>query len=266
MTWLTVALAALLVGTSLTWLFARKTSWADNWLPNFIAEWSGILIVVVLVTRAEAAARRREEAVAYATLREKAGLEIASALRPMIDFLLSVAEVTGVRTRPVEKLVEFFDRLFLELPRDGIVDPRACLAQWADTLADVELRLRKVHERYSMALFPDEITQIDKVADALAQQDWLLDEVGKDHDSRAVTIMMQPFIYQATRPLRYLSLYFEEMVGVPLTTGPWHVSPASQMLTWKTMPDEAWEAFRAEERRLTLWTRWVQPEELTDGR
>jgi hypothetical protein len=63
---------------------------------------------------------------------------------------------------------------------------------------------------------------------------------------------MKPFIYQATRPLRYLSVYFEEMVGAPLTTGPWHVAP-EQHVWWRTMTED-WQRVREDERRRIEWT------------
>jgi hypothetical protein len=50
--------------------------------------------------------------------------------------------------------VSFFEELWewLTVPRDGIVDPRTCLANCADMLEEVETRLRNVHARYDTIL------------------------------------------------------------------------------------------------------------------
>jgi hypothetical protein len=247
-----LVLLALLLASILTWLFDRHTAWANNWAPNFIAEWSGILIAVVVVERLVQAAQRREQAATYMALRHTAGVALGRALRPMVDFLLAVAEVTKIETKPGEELVVFFERVFEELPRSGIPDPKKCLAQWVEILDDAENRIRSVHDRYFMTLDPDEITQIDRLADSLSPRDWVLGSAGREPESEAATTVMKPFIYQATRPLRYLSVYFEEMVGAPLTTGPWHVAP-EQHVWWRTMTED-WQRVREDERRRIEWT------------
>src|SRR5205823_4265035 len=33
------------------WWFVRDQAWADAWLPNFVAEWSGIALALVVVDR-----------------------------------------------------------------------------------------------------------------------------------------------------------------------------------------------------------------------
>jgi hypothetical protein len=47
--WLLLPVLALLALTAILWFFERAHAWANNWLPNFIAEWTGILIAVGLV-------------------------------------------------------------------------------------------------------------------------------------------------------------------------------------------------------------------------
>jgi hypothetical protein len=259
-----LALASLFLASIFVWVLERNTSWANNWLPNFIAEWSGILITALVVERLVQAQARREAEAFYRPLRHTAGLAIGRALRPMIDFLLAVAESTGLKTRPAYDLVSFFEELWhwLVVPRSGIVDPRACLAAWADTLEEVEARLRDVHARYDTILDPGAIVQIDKLADCLGERQWLVNEVGRPIEADVVTNLITPHLYQATSPVAYLSGYFEEMVGTPLMTGPWHVAPEEQR-SWRTL-SEAWERTREDARRQILWTRWVQPIEPPD--
>lgn len=250
-------LTFLLVASVLVWAFERTTSWANDWLPNFIAEWSGIFIAVLVVDRLVYAERQREQAAIYTPLRHTAGLALGKALQPLIDFLLAVAEATGLRTRPGQDLVTFFEELFEAFPRGGIVDPRACLEQWVEILTKVESDLRGVRDRYVVTLDPGEISELDKLIAAVVPYPWLLNERRTERESEAVTTMMKPTIYTATRPLRYLSLSFEDMVGAPLTTGPWHVSP-EQHVSWRSMP-EIWERVRDDERQRLLWTRVRMP-------
>src|SRR5205085_75318 len=152
-----LVLIALLLASIATWVFERNTSWANDWLPNFVAEWSGILIVVLVVERFAQAQIRREQETIYRSLSHTAGLAIGKALQPMIDFLLAAAESTGLETKPGYDLVTFYEEVWdaFSRPRSGIVDPRACLAAWVETIAEVEKRLRNVHDRYFMILDPE---------------------------------------------------------------------------------------------------------------
>src|ERR1043166_9269122 len=97
----------LLAASIVVWIEDRRASWANNWLPNFIAEWSGILITVLIVERLTQAQSRRDFERFYAPLRRTAGIALGRALQPMIDFLLAVAEVTGFETKPGYDLVSF---------------------------------------------------------------------------------------------------------------------------------------------------------------
>lgn len=260
-----VTVVCLLMVFIVVWIFERHTSWANNWFPNFIAEWSGILIAVLVVDRLNQAQRARtEQAVhesVYGSLRYTAGVAIGRALEPMIDFLLALAEVTGMKTKGGYALVDFLEELWewLGTPRSGIVDPRSCLADFAKTAAEVAARLRGVHTSYFPVLEPpDAIAQIDQLADRLSAA-WLQREAGQPIDAEGAGRLIKAMVYRALAPLEPLAAYFEQMVGAPLTTGPWHVPPEEQP-SWSSIP-ESWETVRDESRRQFAWTHWLRPDD-----
>jgi hypothetical protein len=98
--WLYTALFASLIVFFVLWLLERSHKWASEWLPNFVAEWSGILLTVVIV---ESVMKTKEEEDAWAKedldetemferlnlagpLRD-AGTTIANAIDPLLDFI-----------------------------------------------------------------------------------------------------------------------------------------------------------------------------------
>lgn len=251
-------LAALLVGSIVAYVLERRATWANDWLPNFIAEWSGILLALLVFDRLKEAQQRREFEMFLRPLRKKAGLALGKAVQPMIDFLLVLAESTGFETKPGYDLVPFMDELWHWLiePREGIVDPRTCLADWVKTIAEVESRLRVLHINYDTILDPEALAEVDDLADRLGDRQWLVGDVGKPIGPE-VANLITPHLYQSIAPLETLSLYFEAMVGAPLTTGPWHVPP-EEHTSWQTMP-EVWQRIREDARRRVGWTFYVEP-------
>lgn len=214
------ALFLLLAASIATYAIDRRTSWANNWLPNFIAEWSGILLALLVFDRLKEAQQRRAFEQFVRPARERAGLALGQALKPMIEFLLALAESTGLNTKPGEDLVPFMDELYnwIGSPHEDIVDPPSCLADWARTLALVETRLRAVHTNYDTVLDPEALAEIDSLADTLANRQFVEECVGK-RMGQEITSLISPHLYQSLSPLSVLSFYFANMVGVPSLPG-----------------------------------------------
>jgi hypothetical protein len=147
-------LVGLLIAIALAvlWYIERFHAWANNWLPNFIAEWTGILIAVALLDqlrqqRNEARVRPLRLHAYRAFLRwlDHVGL-VAS------DYLERWVTDSGEResTRNASEAVRRMDEAFA---RDAVPDPntRRC---WVEMLRYDAAEIDKICARYLPFLPP----------------------------------------------------------------------------------------------------------------
>jgi hypothetical protein len=142
---------------------AAGEAWPDVWLPNFIAEWSGILIAVVLVERVLARERLREREEARAPLRLAVASTLSLALENVIDFAIDrYADEKGVDEAedPVQAapfLVEWSRTVEDQMwTRDAF-----SVGWWATTLKNLSESLVEIRAKYVTVLDPAEIRRLD---------------------------------------------------------------------------------------------------------
>jgi hypothetical protein len=99
-------------------------SWAQTWMPNFIAEWSGILIAVAIVDRLLERARGEAEIARLEPLRLAAGRQMNFALYRLAKaFELRVVSASGADTSHLGVPA---------LPQEPVAYIRTCLGQMAE--------------------------------------------------------------------------------------------------------------------------------------
>jgi hypothetical protein len=163
--WLYLALALLLGASVLVYIVGRLTGglWPDIWMPNFIAEWSGILIAVVLVERLLDRERRRERELALAPLRREAANVLGHALNGVMGFAVatyaSSHDITDAE-EPVEA-AGFVERWAREWPDIQPLRNAEWLQHIARSLERTSQLLRDIRAKYLIALEPNEIVRLD---------------------------------------------------------------------------------------------------------
>jgi hypothetical protein len=152
-----LCLAVLLAGTAGLWVSRRSDHWADQWLPNFVAEWSGIFIAVAVVDRLTYRARSAEREVALAPAR----LYAAGVVREILQQILEVP------TRPVEDLRQP-QRVTVQLAYE-----------WIRTLVRVEARLRRCRAEFAPALESNILRTLDQLLNSQRDARRAFEELGE---------------------------------------------------------------------------------------
>jgi hypothetical protein len=149
---LIASIAILLVGDL---VFHWK--WPNNWMPNFIAEWSGIFIAAFAVERLLDLDRKRREALKLAPLQALAGDALATALIPVFEHLLRVwpdqltSNVDGVAQRVIQRVFDLLSSKEVLMPAPSAAQIR----EWAATLHRTATEIGSLRERYSLVLGAD---------------------------------------------------------------------------------------------------------------
>jgi hypothetical protein len=139
-------------------------SWADTWMPNFIAEWSGIFIAVVVVERLFERDRRRQQELALAPLRRAAGSALLRALSSVLDYAVrEYAEVHQTKREDAIPASVFLNRWADEVEQHPTMTDPFWLDWLSDALAGMATQLREVRARYITALEPREIANLDSL-------------------------------------------------------------------------------------------------------
>lgn len=179
------ALGLLMVVTVVVAVWRWDDSWTHEWLPNFIAEWSGLFIAVAIVERLLARARAQEEAARRQPLRQLAGSQLARALEGIIGTAVSEYAFGGERQdEPPEPAATFFERWAPSLADST----RARHATWLDILGNtfesaVEA-LWGVRAQYESALDPQELAHIDELSNQLSSAQLALGPWAEDIDPK----------------------------------------------------------------------------------
>lgn len=139
--WLSLVLLALTTATVTLWVFERGQPWADNWLPNFIAEWTGIFVAVAIVDRL----REREREAQVRPLRAHCYREILHYLDNIglnASTYLENFVAAGVGLRTTDDPAEAVHLMDVAFARDAVPDPnsRRC---WVEML---QLRAVEIDE------------------------------------------------------------------------------------------------------------------------
>jgi hypothetical protein len=178
-----VALALVMVATVAIAVWQWDETWAHEWLPNFIAEWSGLFIAVAIVERLLARARAREEAARRQPLRTLAGAQLGRAVEGIIGTAVSEYVFGGDKDdEPPEPAATFFERWAASLADSS----RARNATWLDILANsfesAREALGRVRAQYESALDPQELAHIDELSDRLSSAETALGPWAEDID------------------------------------------------------------------------------------
>jgi hypothetical protein len=83
-TWVYLGLGMLLVVFLAVTAWRWSDGWVQTWMPNFIAEWSGLLVAVVIVERLLDRARAAEDAARRVPVRRVAGERLGRALGELV--------------------------------------------------------------------------------------------------------------------------------------------------------------------------------------
>ena len=142
------------MATLILWLVERGHAWANNWLPNFVAEWTGILLAVAIVDWW----RQREREAQFRPLR---ALCYGELLRFMDNVGLSANTylerfvVVGPGLEPTDDWAEAVRRIDVALPRGAVTDPNTRL-NWWELLRARSGELYEVCERH-MPFLPESV-------------------------------------------------------------------------------------------------------------
>jgi hypothetical protein len=137
-------------------------SWTDTWMPNFIAEWSGILLAVLVVDRLLETDRERRETERISRLRESAGVQLHLAIGPLVG----CAEALGWRV-----LAEDFEPDYHEM------SPRAARL-WQNAITRALDGLEHFVSDYGEVLEPDDRLSIIHLRDSLASSRAMAEDDG----------------------------------------------------------------------------------------
>jgi hypothetical protein len=104
-------LAALLIFSIVLSAVFWDHKWAQEWMPNLIAEWSGLLVAVLIVDRLIERAKEEQLSERQQPLRRLAGYEIS---RSLIDLVTTAVQVHanhhGLKSGAEEPADVFFER------------------------------------------------------------------------------------------------------------------------------------------------------------
>ena len=147
-----VLLVGLLVASVAIYvLFAAlsKDTWQKTWMPNFIATWTGLIVVVLIVEHivdSEAETLR-------APMRAQAASELSDAMSGVLAFAMLAS---GDEPHEPIRAAEYLARWAGEVPRQlWLVDPHA-IRQLADSLRTAESKLDVLRLKYSLGILREE--------------------------------------------------------------------------------------------------------------
>ncbi|HYZ77404.1 MAG TPA: hypothetical protein VE596_08525 [Gaiellaceae bacterium] len=169
---LAVLLAILSVGTTVVWFAFRSHTWANDWLPNFIAEWTGLFLAVFVIDRLLERERERhheyQRELRRRPMREAAGQAIERALAYIISFAVSTyAQLHEVVEEEAVDAWEFLQRWIGEAPTATWTEDPEAVTRFALALTEMRERLLNVPERYQDGLDGAERVRIFDLQDLL---------------------------------------------------------------------------------------------------
>lgn len=140
--------------------YSLGATWASAWLPNFIAEWTGIFLVVVLVGRLLARHEEQERARKIQPMRDIAARDLAVIAQPILDYVVQhSSEKTLPRLREriaefnyIPPLTEYLDDWKYEWPND----PEAAVREGVAVADEALARFEGWESRYLGLLSVDE--------------------------------------------------------------------------------------------------------------
>jgi hypothetical protein len=177
------ALGALTVITIAVAVWRWDDPWARDWLPNFIAEWSGLFIAVAIVDRLLSHARRAEEEARREPWRRQAGIELAQALDELITTAVhDYARDENTPEEPTEPASVFFDR-WSQSPglSESARDPTFVYVL-ANAFQSAANALASFQPRYESALEPEERAHVAELANLLSDDEKALGSWAEDID------------------------------------------------------------------------------------
>jgi hypothetical protein len=148
------------LGHTLEW------SWVDVWMPNFIAEWSGIFIAVFVVDRLLEIDRQLSNEERFMGLRHTAAHALDDALAPLMACMILACGREPSNT--VASINEYYDGE-IEVVADE-ADLRWISnwhKVWADAATATRQRLDRFRTDYAMLIEPDEIRRLDHLREAV---------------------------------------------------------------------------------------------------
>jgi hypothetical protein len=169
-------LAVLTLVTVVLTLVFWDQAWVRDWMPNFIAEWSGLFLAVAIVDRLLSRARTAEIEKRRAPERQLAGNRLALALEPIVNTVVHEyarrRRAEGMEDEePPEAASAFFERWSATV--EG--SPEARDPAWVYVFANVCERsseaLNKLRVEYDVAFEPGERANIANLADALSRDE-----------------------------------------------------------------------------------------------
>jgi hypothetical protein len=162
---ISLVLGGLTVVTLILWLVERGHAWANNWLPNFVAEWTGILLVVVILERW----RNREREAQFRPLRTYCYGELLRFLDNVGQTASSYLErfvTAGPGLEPTDDWAEAVRRMDVALPGGAVTDPNVRL-NWWELLRDRSGELFEVCERHTPFLPESVVVPVLELVNAM---------------------------------------------------------------------------------------------------
>lgn len=145
-----------IIGHALGW------GWTDTWMPNFIAEWSGIFFAVLVVERLIERERQQRIEREQEPLKQAAALTINRAVAPLAA--AGVLHCGGNDVDPYEKVTDWI-RSFPFAERDP-----GWTAVRRRAIAESRAQINNLRERYGHLLDPDELVTVDYFRDQLSDE------------------------------------------------------------------------------------------------
>jgi hypothetical protein len=171
------ALVALTVLTSLFTWWQWDKQWVHEWMPNFIAEWSGLIVAVVIVDQLLARAREAERQRRRAPERQVVGDRLAQALDRVISAAAQEWSLGGRELEPAAPVPDFWTAWLADFEnRHSVRDPAWRLA-FAHHLRAASGNLNRIRTNYDAALEPGERAHIATLSHRLSEdgraiEDW----------------------------------------------------------------------------------------------
>jgi hypothetical protein len=184
------------LGSVLRW------SWTGNWMPNFIAEWSGIFVAVFVVERLLALQQHRAAEVQLKPLRVVAGDMLASSIAPIVACAWILRRTALVD--PGLALV----RRYGEFNRPLEIEEVAEFDHWDGALRESTSALDRFRRDYWSLLEPSELVTLDQARKLIEELSSPKRATGTDLDSA---------LSQLYRPTRDISPIFQRLTGKELT-------------------------------------------------
>jgi hypothetical protein len=163
-----VILAAGLAATIAVTVAFWSQRWVETWMPNFVAEWSGLLVAVAIVERLLEESRLRDERAKRAALRLVAGRGLRGTFEPLIRQMPG-GGMTFESDRvefPLSSAVERWASWLAE-SKDARDPERA--RELAEDCETTSAELRVFRADYLRVLEDEEVVDLDNSRDALAR-------------------------------------------------------------------------------------------------